>query len=160
MLWLFLASCPVMSDSLWPHGLQHARSLCPHCLLKFAQVHVHGISDTIHTLFFFCPQSFPASGTFPMSQLFPSDNQNTGVSASASVLPVNIQGWFPLRLTCCPGGSQESSPEPQFEDNNSSVLCLLYGPALTTIHDYWKDHSRDYTDLRWQSNVFDFQHTV
>ena len=48
---------------------------------------------------FSCPQSFSASGTFPMSELFISDDQNTGVSASASVLPMNIQRWFPLRLT-------------------------------------------------------------
>ena len=72
---------------------------------------------------------------------------------------MSIQGWFPLRLTCCPRGSQESSPAPQFKDDNSSALCLLYGPALTTIHDYWKDISRGYTDLCWQSNVFAFQHT-
>ena len=51
------------------------------------------------TLFSFCLQSFPASGTFPMSQLFSLDNQNTGVSASASVLPMSIQGWLPLKLT-------------------------------------------------------------
>ena len=50
-------------------------------------------------LFFLCPQSFPASGTFPMNHLFASDDQSTGASASASVLPVNIQGWSPLRLT-------------------------------------------------------------
>ena len=69
--------------------------------------------------------------------------------ASASVLPKSIQGWFPLRLvwSCCPRDSQESSPAPQFEGINSLVLCLLYGPALTTIHDYWKDHSLDYMDL-------------
>ena len=48
---------------------------------------------------FLCPQSFPASGTFPVSQLFTSDDQNIGVSASATVLPMSIQGWFPLRLT-------------------------------------------------------------
>ena len=51
------------------------------------------------TLFSFCPQSFPASGTFPLSQLFTSSDQNTGASASASVLPMSFQGWFPLRLT-------------------------------------------------------------
>ena len=76
----------------------------PHHLLKFAQVHVHSISDAIHqshpdTLFSFCPQSFPASGTFLLSWLFKSDDQNPGASASTSVLPVSIQGWFPLRLT-------------------------------------------------------------
>ena len=53
----------------------------------------------LYSLFSFCPQSFPASGTFPMSQLFMSDDQNTGVSASALILPMIVQGWFPLRLT-------------------------------------------------------------
>ena len=80
---------------------------------------------------FFCPQSFPASGTFPMTQLFSSDDQNTGASASAWVLPVNIQGWSP----CSPRDTQESSPAPQPKSINSSVLSLLYGPTLTSIHD-------------------------
>ena len=70
-------------------------------LPKFVQVHVHCIrmpsSHSSSDALFFCPQSFPASGTFPMNPLFSSDNQNTG--ASASVLPVNTQGWSPLRLT-------------------------------------------------------------
>ena len=71
-----------------------------HCP-KFAQVHVHCINDAVqlsHPLTPSCP-SVPASGTFPMSHLFALDDQNTGASASASVLPVNIQGWSPLRLT-------------------------------------------------------------
>ena len=78
----------------------------PHDLLKFAQIHVYCIGDAIQPfhpltpiLFSFCPQSFPASGTFPMSQQFASDDQNATVSASASVLPTSTQGWFPLRLT-------------------------------------------------------------
>ena len=75
----------------------------PHRLPKFAQVHVHCISDVTQSSpdpsFSFCPPSFPASGTFPVSQLFTSDDQTTGASASASVLPVSSQGWFPLRLT-------------------------------------------------------------
>ena len=76
----------------------------PHHLPEFAQHHVHCISDAVQsshplTPFSFCPWSFPASGTFPTSHLFTSDDQNTGVSASALVLPVNIQGWSPLRLT-------------------------------------------------------------
>ena len=98
-------------------------------------------------LFSFCPQSFPASGTFPMSCLFATDDQNTGASASASVFPVNIQGWFPLGLTgltpCCPRDSWESSPTPQFETINSSAISLLCGPTLTSIHDHWKNHSLD-----------------
>ena len=78
----------------------------PHHHPKLAQIHAHCISDAIHptisssdTLFSFCPQSLPASGMFPISQLFISNDQNTGVSASASVLWARIQGWFPLRST-------------------------------------------------------------
>ena len=92
--------------------------------------------------FFSCLQSFPASGSFHMSQLFESGGQNIGVSASASVLPVNIQDWFPLGWTpCSPRDSQESSPAPQFKSICSLVLSFLYCPTLTSIHDYWKNHS-------------------
>ena len=92
--------------------------------------------------------SLPASGTFSMSQLFASEDQNTGVSALSSVLPVNIQGWL-VGSPCSPRNSQESSPTPQFEGINSLALCLLYGPALTSIHDYWEDHNLDCTNLCW-----------
>jgi len=116
------------------------------------------------TLFSICPQSFPASGIFPMSHLFTSDDQNTGASASASVFPVNIQGSPTLRLTglisLLSMGLSGVSPAPQFKGINSSVLCLLYDPALTTVLEHWEDHSLDYMDLCWQSNVSAFQHTV
>ena len=73
-----------------------------HCLLDFAQIHAIDsmmlISVSV-TVFSFCLQSFPGSGSFPKSWLFPSGSQSIGVSASASVLPMNIQGWFPLGLT-------------------------------------------------------------
>ena len=84
--------------SLRPHGLQHARPPCPS---PSPEVHPSSCSwhrccrpaiSSSDTLFSFCPQSFPASGTFPVSHLFESDDQNTGASASASVLPVTIQG--------------------------------------------------------------------
>ena len=102
-LLLLLFSHPVVSDSLWPHGLQHARSPCPSpspgvCPSSLHQW-CHPAILSSNTLFSFCPQSFPVSGTFPMSHLLASGDQNTGASASASVLPVNIQGWYPLRLT-------------------------------------------------------------
>ena len=78
------------------------------------------------TLCSFCPQSSPASGTFPMSQLFTSNDQNTGVSASASVLSKSIQGWFPLVWSpCCLRDSQESSPAPQFEVINPLGFSLF-----------------------------------
>ena len=88
---------------------------------------------------FSCPQSFPASGSFLRSWLFVSGGQSIGASASASVLLMNIQDWFPLGLVwspCCPRDSQESSPTPQLESINSPALSLLYCPALTSIHDY------------------------
>ena len=93
-----------MSDSLWPHGLQHTRLPCStlsprvcsnSCSLSWW---CHPTISSIVTPFCSCPQSFPASGAFPMSWLFASGGQSIGASVSASVHPVNIQGWFPLRL--------------------------------------------------------------
>ena len=98
-------------------------------------------------LFSSCLQSFPASQSFKMSQFFSSGGQSTGVSASASVLPMNIQDWFPLdwlvQTPCSPKNSQESSLTPQFKSINSLALSFLYGPTLTSMHDYWKNHSFD-----------------
>ena len=93
-----------MSNCLWPHELQHTRLLVLHYLLECAQIHVHWVSDGIQLSHPLSPPSplasvFPASGSFPMSQFFVSGDQSTGASASASVLPMNIQGWFPLVST-------------------------------------------------------------
>ena len=71
-----------------------------------------------------------------------------------SAFPVNIQDRFPLGWTGWI--SQESSPTPQFKNINSLVLSFLYTPTLTSIHDYWRNHSFDYMDTFWQSNVFAF----
>ena len=104
MLFL-LFSRPVTSDSLWPHGLQHARPPCPspspRVCLSSCLLHrwCHPAISSSDDVFSFYPQSFPASGAFPMSYLFASDDKNTGASPLASVLPVNIRGWSPLRLT-------------------------------------------------------------
>ena len=98
-----------------------------------------------------CPQSFPASQSFPMSQLFPSVDQSIGASASASVLPMNIQHWFPLGLTglislLSKGLSRVFSSttiwKHQFFGPQAS-----YGPTLTSIHDYWKNHSFYWMDF-------------
>ena len=107
----------------------------------------------------FCLQSSPASGSFLMSQFFTSGSRSIGVSALASVLPMNIQDWFPLGWTGCILQSrdfQESSPTPQFVSINSSTLSLLYSPTLTSIHDYWKNHSLGHTDLCWRSDISAF----
>ena len=95
----------VLSDSLWPHGLQHARLPCPSpipwSLLKLMSI--ESVIPSNHLIlccpFFSCPQSFPTSGSFSMSQFFTSGGHSVGASASASVLPMNIQNWFPLGLT-------------------------------------------------------------
>ena len=96
-------------------------------------------------------QSFPASGSFPMSQFFASGGQIIGAWASASVFPMNIQDWFPLGWTGWI--SLESSPTPQFKSINSLTLSFLYSPTLTSIHDYWKNHSFEYMDLCQQNNI-------
>ena len=106
-----------------------------------------------------CLQSFPASGSFliyesPLHIRWP---KYWNFSFSPSM---NIQDWFPLGLLVCspcsPRDSQESSPTPQFKSINSLAFSLLYGPTLTSIHDYRKNYSFDYTDLCRQSNVSAF----
>ena len=95
----------VMSNSLWPHGLQHTRLLCPSPTSRscsnscLSSQWCHPITSSSVVPFSSCLQSFPASGSFPMSQFFPSGGQSIGASASASVLPMNIHDWFPLGLT-------------------------------------------------------------
>ena len=147
----------VMSASLWTHGLQHARPFCPSpsprvcpssCSLHWWCRPAISSSDA---LFSFCPQSFPASGTFPVSHLFTSDDQNTGASASASILPVNIQGLSPLRSTGLISllskglwGVFSGTTDERYQ---FFTIVPCYCPALRTICDYWEDHSPDYPDL-------------
>ena len=141
-------SCLVVFDSLWPRGLQHARPPCPSPIpgdysnsCPLSQWCHPTISSSVLP-FSSCPQFFPASGSFQGSQLFASNAQSTGVSASTSVLPMNTQDWSPFRWTgwfsLQSKDSKEASPTPQFKSINSLVLSFLYGPTLTSIHDYWK----------------------
>ena len=161
-MWELLFSCSVMSDSLQPHRLQHTRLPCPplssgvcsnSCPLSRW---CHLIISSSVAPFSFCLRSFPASRSFLMSRLFPSGGQSIG--ASASVLPMNIRdvllhNWL-VWSSCCSRDSQESSP--QFKTISFSVLSLLYGPTLTSVHDYWKNHSFDYINLCWQTDVSAF----
>ena len=102
---LLLFSRPVMSDSLQPHELQHARPPCPSLFPGVCPSSCplsrwwHPTTSSSVAPFSPCLQSFPKSVSFPMSQLFTSGGQSIGASASASVLPMNIQCWFPLGLT-------------------------------------------------------------
>ena len=143
----------VLSDSLWPHGLQHARPPCPS---PNPRVHSnsHPLSRWYHPTisssvvpFSSCLQSFPASRSFQMSQFFASGGQSIGVSASASVLPMNIQDWSPLGRTgwisLQSKGLSRVFSNTQFKSINSSALSLLHSPILTSIHDHRKNHSLD-----------------
>ena len=122
-----------------------------HQLLELTQTHVPRVGDTSNHLILCCPlllqPSIPASGSFQMSQFFTSGGQSIRVSALASVLPMNIQDWFPLGWTgwisLQSKDSQESPPISQFKSNNSLALSCLYSPTLTSIHDYGKNHSLD-----------------
>ena len=153
-----------MSYSLWPHGLSHQASLTftiSWSLLKFMSI---GLVMLSNHLILCCPlllfiHSFPALGSFPMSQLFTLGGQSIG--ASAPVLLMNIQSWFPLVLTGLISlqskkHSRVFSSTTIQRHHTSSGLTLLCGPTLTSVHDYWKNHSFDYRDLCWQSDVSAF----
>ena len=143
----------VVSDSLQPHESQHARPPCPsptpgvHPDSHSSSLWCHPAISSSVVPFSSCPQSLPASESFPMSQLSAWGGQSTEVSALASVLPRNpradlLQNGL-VGSPCSPRGSQESSPTPQFKSINSSALSFLHSPTLTSIHDHWKNHSLD-----------------
>ena len=120
----------------------------------------HTVISSSDALFTYCTQSFPASGTFPMSQLFESDDQNTGASGSASV---NIQGWS-LRLTGLISllfkGLSGLFSSTTVQRHQFFGALLLYSLTFTTIGNHSEDHSLDYMNLCWLSNISAFQHTV
>ena len=146
---------------MWPRGPQHARIPCPSptpgacsnsCPLS---PWCHPINSSSVIPFSSCLQSCPESGSFLMSQFFALGGQSIGALASTSVFPTNIHDLFLLRLTGLID-SQASSPTPLFKIINYLAHSFLYGPTLTSIHEYWKNHSFDYTELCWQSNVSAF----
>ena len=103
---LIFFSCSVMSNTLQPQGLQHTYVPCPSLFPRVCSNSFplswwcHRTISSSVIPFSSCLQSFPASGYFPVSQLFASGGQSIGVSASASVLSMSIKGWFPIGLTC------------------------------------------------------------
>ena len=148
------SSHSVVFDSLRPHGLQQARPPCPSL--------TPGVYSNSCPLSWWCHpsisssvvpfsshlQSSPASESLQMSQFFTLGGQSTGVSASASVLPMDIQDWFPLGWT--------GWISLQFKSINSSTFSYLYSPSLTSIRNYWKNHSFYQKVLWWWSNVSAF----
>ena len=145
-----MLSCSLVSESLRPHGLQHARlsylslspEVCPNSCSSSRWCRLTILASVV----LFCLWAFPVSGSFLMSLLFASVGQSIGASASTSVLPMNIQGWFHLGWT---GLISLLSKGLSRIFSNTTVqkhqfcLSLLYGPTLTSIRDYWTNHSFD-----------------
>ena len=150
-LWLPLLNHSVVSDSLQPHGFQHTRLLCPSPTFRAcwnscpSSQWCHPTISSSAIPFSSCLQSFPASGSFPKSQFFASGGQSIGASASASVLPMNIQDWFPLGLT---GWISLQSKGPLRVFFNTTVQKHQFFSAQLSlwsnshIHT-WKNHSFD-----------------
>ena len=142
----------VVSDSLRPQGLQHARPSCP-SPTPGAYSNSCPLSRWCHPTIsssvvpFSHLQSFAASESFPKNQFFTSGGQRIGVSASASVFPMNIQDWFSLGLTDWISlqykGLSRVFSNTTVQGIKSSVLSFLYSPTLTSIYDYWKNRSFD-----------------
>ena len=144
---LLLFSCSVVSDSSQPHGLQHTRFYVLHHLPALAPTHVHWVSNAIQL-------SRTLSSPSPPTLIFPRIGVFSNESAlhiwwpkywSFSITPSNeYSGWFPLRLTgfisVLSKGLSRVFSKPQFKSINSSMFSFLYGPALTSIHNYWKNH--------------------
>ena len=166
-MWLQF-SHSVVFDSLQPHEPQHARPPCPSPTPR-VYPNSHPLSCWCH-LTILCRPLLLLPSIFPNIRVF-SNKSALYIrwpkywSFSFNISPCNEHpGQFPLGWTgwisFSPRDSQESSPTPQFKSINSSVLSFLYSPTLTSIYDYWKNHSLDQMDLCWQSNVSAFEYTV
>ena len=157
----------VMSDSLWPHGLQHTRLPCPSPTPKACSNSCpsswwcHPIHLILCCPFLLLPSTFPSIRVFSNESALPIKWPKYW-SFSFSISPSNEYSgliffrmdWFDrLEVQRDP---QESSPTPQIKSINSSALNFLYSPTLTSVHDYWKSHRFDYTDLCQQNDVSAF----
>ena len=146
-------SCSVVSDSLGCHESQNARPPCPsptpgvHSDSCSSSRWCHPAISSSVVPFFSCPQSLPRSESFPMSQLFARGGPSIGVSASASVLPMNTQDWSPLWWTGWTSlkskGLSRVFSNTTVQKHQSLALSFLHSPTLTSIHDHWKNHSLD-----------------
>ena len=150
-----------------PHGLQHAQLPCPSpsprtfsnsCPLSWW---CHPTISSSVIPFSSCLHCFPASGSFLMSQLFISGGPSISISPSNEYSGLIYFGIRWLALLAIQGTLKSLLQDhTQLKSINSSVLSLHYGPTLISIHDQWKNHSFDYTDLCQQSNVSAFKYAV
>ena len=133
-----LFSHSVVSNSLWPHGLQHTMPPCPSPTPRACSNSCplsrwcHPTISSSDAPFSSCLQSCPASGSFQMSQLFTTDCQSIGASASASALPMNIQDWFPLGWTGLI--SLQSKGLSRVFQTHSSKVSILWGSAFFIVN--------------------------
>ena len=151
-----------MSDSLWLHGLKHDSLPCPSLSPR--------VSSDLCPLSWWCDLTISSChpllllpSIFPNIKIFSNESVLCCVqhiATWASVLPVNIQGWFPLGLTglisLLSKGLSRIFSSTTLWKHQCLALSLLYGPALTYVYDYWKNHSFDYLDFCQQSDVSDF----
>ena len=143
-------SCPTLCNP--KDWIQHARPPCPSPTLGACSYSCpltqwcHPTISSSVVPFSSCPESFPASASFQMSQFFASGGQSIGASTSASVLPMNTKDWCPLGWTGWIS-LQSKGLSRVFSNTTKSInplaLSFLYGPTLTSIYDYWKNHSFD-----------------
>ena len=134
----------VVFDSLWPHGLQHAKPPCPSPTPEVTQTHVlwwcHPTIPSSAIPFSSHLQSFPASESFPMSQFFPLGSQSIGVSGSTSVLPMNAQEWFPLGwsgwISLNSKGLSRVFTNTTVQEHQFFSAQLSFCQTLTSINDY------------------------
>ena len=137
----------VVSKNLWPHGLQHARLPClsptPRACWNSCPSSwwCHPTISSSVSPFSSCLQSFPASGSFPRSQFFISDGQSTGVSASASVLPMNIQEWFPLEWTGLDLLAGQGTLKSLLQHHHSKASILWHSTFLIKISGKWQSRN-------------------
>ena len=150
---LLCCYCSVVSNSLPPYGLQHARLLCTSPFPGVAQIHIHWVGDAIQPS---CPLSSPSPPAFNIPQhqgLFQRVGSSHQVAKVLELQPQHQSLQWIFRIDflydglvwspCSPRDSQESSPTPQFKSIYSSVLSFLHSPILTSIHVYWKNYSID-----------------
>ena len=162
-------SLSVMSESLQPHDLQHTRPPCPSPTPRVysnpspSSQWCHPAISSSVVPFSSCPQSLPASGSFPMSQLFTWGGQSTGVSASTSVLPMNTQDWSPLGWT--DWISLQSKGLSRVFSNPIDQKHQFFGTQLSSqsnshIHTWpLENHSLDQMDICWQ-NISAFKYAI
>ena len=140
-------SCQVMSDSLQPYGQQNTRLLCPPLFTRVCW-NSCPFMPMLSNHRILCRPLLLLSSVFPRIRIFPTDQvakvlELQHQSIQWIVRIDSIQDWL-VWSPCCPRDSQESFPAPQFKSIGSSTLGLLYGPTLTSVHDYWKNHSFDH----------------